>query len=66
MQLAAVKAQALELLRTFGMEHKASEYATTLSGGTKRKLNLMMALVGDPTTLVLDEPTAGDLSKLLT
>ena len=31
----------------------------TYSGGNKRKLNVAMALVGNPSILFLDEPTTG-------
>lgn len=46
----------LELLE---MSQHAHKLANNLSGGTKRKLALGMALVGNPALLALDEPTAG-------
>jgi len=35
------------------------EQVSTLSGGTKRKLNLAVSLIHDPQLLLLDEPTVG-------
>lgn len=32
---------------------------SSLSGGTKRKVNLLIGLLGDPSILILDEPTVG-------
>ena len=46
----------LELLE---MSQHAGKSAKDLSGGTKRKLALAMALVGNPSLLILDEPSAG-------
>ena len=40
------------------LEHR-DKLAKDLSGGNKRKLSLAIALVGGPTLVVLDEPTAG-------
>lgn len=31
----------------------------TYSGGNKRRLNIAMALIGNPTLVLLDEPTTG-------
>ena len=38
---------------------KWNEPVKTLSGGMKRKLNLAISFIHDPTLLLLDEPTAG-------
>jgi ABC-type branched-subunit amino acid transport system ATPase component len=52
-------AQAREMLRAFGMEAKADEYARNLSGGQKRAVETMRALMMHPKLLLLDEPMAG-------
>ncbi|KAF2006147.1 P-loop containing nucleoside triphosphate hydrolase protein [Amniculicola lignicola CBS 123094] len=41
-----------------GLEDWAHQLAQKLSGGTKRKLSLAVALVGNPRVLVLDEPSS--------
>jgi ABC-type branched-subunit amino acid transport system ATPase component len=51
--------QAKDLLRAFGMETKMDEYARTLSGGQKRAVETMRALMMKPKLLLLDEPMAG-------
>lgn len=48
-----------DLLARFGLADKANDYAQTLSGGQKRVLELMRALMASPKLLVLDEPLAG-------
>jgi ABC-type multidrug transport system ATPase subunit len=46
----------MELLRFTGYRHARPE---TLSGGTRQKLNLVLALMHDPQVLLLDEPYQG-------
>ncbi|MFG1851840.1 ABC transporter ATP-binding protein [Actinomadura geliboluensis] len=48
-----------ELLAQVGLEEQADVAAGALSYGSKRALELALALALDPTVLLLDEPTAG-------
>jgi ABC-type branched-subunit amino acid transport system ATPase component len=52
-------ARAREILRRFEMAAAEDEYAGNLSGGQKRLLELMRALMASPALLLLDEPMAG-------
>lgn len=42
-----------------GLEEKADCAASTLSGGSKRKLQVGIALLADSRVVLLDEPSSG-------
>jgi ABC-2 type transport system ATP-binding protein len=48
-----------EVIELVGLAEKAGARVKTLSGGQKRRLDLGIALVGDPELVFLDEPTTG-------
>jgi ABC-2 type transport system ATP-binding protein len=48
-----------EVLATVGLEDKAGALVRTLSGGQARRLDVALALVGNPQLIFLDEPTTG-------
>ena len=48
-----------ELLRAAGLEAFRDRPASQLSGGMRRKLGVVLALLHEPAVLVLDEPTTG-------
>src|SRR5215218_4553060 len=48
-----------ETIRLVGLEEKADVRTSKLSGGQQRRLDVALALIGDPELLFLDEPTTG-------
>jgi branched-chain amino acid transport system permease protein len=57
-EAAAVK-RAYALLDRFGLAEHANDYAGDLSGGQRRLVEIMRALMTEPDMLLLDEPMAG-------
>jgi ABC-2 type transport system ATP-binding protein len=48
-----------EVIEIVELHEKADARVRTLSGGQKRRLDLALALIGDPELVFLDEPTTG-------
>jgi len=56
---AQMKSRANELLERVGLTAAADRRVGTYSGGMRRRLDLALALIHQPTVLFLDEPTTG-------
>ncbi|MFX1409618.1 MAG: ABC transporter ATP-binding protein, partial [Promethearchaeota archaeon] len=48
-----------ELLERMGLLERADSLVKTYSGGMKRRVNVLMAVIHDPEIVIFDEPTAG-------
>jgi ABC-2 type transport system ATP-binding protein len=54
-----IRKQIEQYLDIFGLAVKSKKLVNTFSGGMKRRLNLIAALLHQPKLVILDEPTAG-------
>ncbi len=48
-----------EVLEVIGLAERAGDQSKTYSGGMKRRLNIGIGLLHEPSLLILDEPTVG-------
>ncbi|OQR96831.1 ATP-binding Cassette (ABC) Superfamily, partial [Thraustotheca clavata] len=56
---AAIKAECAAKCAAFGLSDKIHEFTRALSGGSKRKVCVILAFLGDAKLVLLDEPTTG-------
>src|ERR1035437_4122724 len=56
---AAAAQKAWDLLDHLGLQHIANNFGNELSGGQRRSIDLAMAVIREPSILLLDEPMVG-------
>ncbi|MFI5527187.1 ATP-binding cassette domain-containing protein [Kitasatospora sp. NPDC051853] len=56
---AVIKPRVAELLERLGLSERADEPVERYSRGMRQRLHLARGLIGDPSVLLLDEPTVG-------
>lgn len=59
MKASEIRSQIKKYLQIFGLSEKGNKIVSTFSGGMKKRLNLIAALLHQPKLVILDEPTAG-------
>jgi ABC-2 type transport system ATP-binding protein len=57
-RVADVEAAVAEMLAQTGLQERAAELTSRLSGGNRQRVNVAIALLGSPPVLALDEPSA--------
>ncbi|HGA3159895.1 TPA: ABC transporter ATP-binding protein [Streptococcus agalactiae] len=58
-QKTELKQQITHISKVVDLENQLDKFVSGYSGGMKRRLSLAIALLGNPTVLILDEPTVG-------
>lgn len=57
------KEKAWELMKRFGIDHRAHSYPNKISGGEQQRVSIARALILDPELILADEPTGNLDSK---
>lgn len=52
-----IKEKAWELMKRFGIDHRAHYYPNKISGGEQQRVSIARALILDPQLILADEPT---------